>query len=343
MATPTRPDAASRPSPSPGPPPPPEASELRLGGVLAAGLRSAWACRLPLVLVLAVNLLLAAGVIYPLLAPMDASLSFHPEADRIGRHLDSRWWGDWTREAAGLVDQSRKLLSGAGLVMVLSGAFFAGGLLTALRDGPLHPLRFEPLPDPHYAGAVPQWRSASPSPAAPSAFVANCARHFPRLLVFLVLSLPFYVLVHLLLNRLAVTGLDKVLERVNDERLALALQFGRAAIFVAAFYAVTVLFEYVRIHEVLKPGAPLGAVLSLPFRALRARPALFLGIEASAFLLQAAAIAAFMPLDRLLGLRPALAATAGLLATQLFVFLRLLIRTGIQGAQLNLARSILRS
>lgn len=341
MATPTRPDAASSPAPSPEPAPPPEASQLRLGGIVAAGLRSAWACRMPLAIVLAVNLALAVGVVYPLLGPMDASLSFHPEAERIGGHLDSRWWGDWTREAAALVDQSRRLLSGAGLVMVLSGAFFAGGLLTALREGPLPPLRFEPLPDPHYAGATPQWRSAAPGPASPAVFVANCARHFPRLFVFLLLSLPFYALVHLLLNRLATTGLQRILEGVDDERLALALLFARAAIFVIAFYAVTVLFEYVRIHEVLKPGAPLGSVLSLSFRALKARPGLFLGIETSAFILQAAAVAAFLPLDRLLGGRPGLAATGGLLATQIFIFLRLLIRTGIQGAQLRLAQSVL--
>ena len=350
MATPTRPDASAPPAvalPSgaaaAAPAAIPEIEELSLSGLLSAGMRTAWACRRPLVFVLAANLILAAGVVYPLLGPMDASLSFHPEADRIGRTLDARWWGDWTYEASALVEQTKRLVGAAGFIMVIAGAFFAGGMLEALRDGPRHLLAFEPLPDPHYRGATPQWRSSAPGPTALSAFLKNSARHFPRFLFFLALSMPFYLITHLLLNRLAVIGLDRLLEGVEDERLALALKGGRAALFVAAFYLVTVVFEYVRAHEVLKPGATLSALLSLPARLLRARPGLICGIEAAALILHVAALLAFIPLDRVLSGRPALAATAGLLATQAFLFLRLMIRTGIQGAQIRLARSVLRA
>jgi hypothetical protein len=320
----------------------PEAGPEEFSGAMRAlgwGLRSAWSCRRLLVFMLVVNLVLAAMVLLPLLGPMDESSSHHPEAARLGRHLDLRWWTDWTHAGSSLVDQSVSLLGAASMIMVLAGTFFAGGLLEALRHGPRHPVTFEPLPDPYYKGATPEWRAAAPGPATIRVFLRECASRFPRFLLLLALSLPCYWLVHTLLNRLAVVGLSRLLEQVEDGRLGLLLTIGRAILFVAAFQVVTVIFEYARIHEVLKPGAPLLTILARPFRILRSRPASLIGIEALAFLLQIGAMLAFIPVDRLLGAYPPVAVTAGFAATQIFLFIRLWIRAGAQGAQIRLARS----
>jgi hypothetical protein len=319
---------------------------VELSGTFAAmrwGLRSAWACRRLLLVLLAANLILALAVLFPLYASMDASLSHHPEAGRIGRQLDIRWWTDWTYARAGLIERSLDLLGVASFLTVLTATFFAGGLLEALRYGP-HPSRvFEPLPDPWYRGATPEWRAASPGPSSLQGFFRASARHFPRFAVLLLLSLPCYRAVEVILNRLAVVGLDATLEKVEDGRLGLALTVARAAIFVVAFQAVTVLFEYARVHEVLKPGATLRAVLSTPFRLLWARPGTLLGIEIAAFLLQLAAMIAFIPLDHFLGRWPPLAATAGFIAMQLFLFVRVWLRAGAQAAQIRLAQSHLKT
>lgn len=329
-------------APSGAPPPPVPPAPASLPGPLAAlrwGLASAWACRRILVLILAVNLFLAALVVYPLLVPMNDSLSRHPESDRIGRSLDYRWWIDWTWAGRELVNQSVNMLGAAGFAMVLLSTFFAGGLLEALRHGSRAPLSFEPLPDPFYRGALPEWRHASPGPATIQTFLRNCASHFPRFLVYLLLSVPLYWIVQVVLNNWAVIGLDRVVERVSDERIGLTLTILRSALFVVAFDAVTVLFEYVRVQEVLKPGSTLVALFGLPLRLLRSRPGTLLGIEAGAFILQLLAMLAFLPIDRLLSARPLSAVTIGFVASQVFLFTRLLIRSAAQAAEIRLAGS----
>jgi hypothetical protein len=321
-----------------------EPESPRVSGLLDAlswGFRSAWACKRLLVFILAANFLLAVAVLFPLLGPMEDSLSHHPEADRIGGQLDVRWWGDWTSQAAGQVTQTRNIMSLAGFVMVFAGTFFAGGLLEALRHGPTPLLKFDPLPDPYYKGATPEWRAASPGPATIRRFLRSSTAHFPRLGMLLLLSMPAYWLVQSVMNKAAVAWLGELLEGVEDERMALLITMVRAALFVITFQAVTVFFEYGRIHEVLKPGAPFLAILGMPFKVFRARPGLFLGIELSAFLLHLALMMAFIPVDKFLGEWSLLAVTAGLAATQIFMFLRILIRTGTQGAQIRLAQSTL--
>jgi len=299
------------------------------------GFASAWACRRALLVVLFANLALAAAVLYPLYGVLDASLSPHPEAARMGRELDFRWWTDLTTGQPGLFKESVDLLGIAAFATVIAGTFFAGGLLQALQHGPHPRLTFEPLPGPVYRGATPDWRAAAPGPASVQLFLRESARHFPRFLALLLLSLPAYWIVQIVFNRWAVLALDRVLESVEDERIGLLLTVTRASLFVAAFYAVTVVFEYARAQAVLRPGASLGELFALPARLVRRRPATLIGIEAGAILLQGAAMLAFIPLDRLLGAWPPAAATAGLAASQVFLFTRLLVRAGTQGAQIR--------
>jgi hypothetical protein len=331
---------------APGTPPLPPPTPIVVSGPIEAlrwGIASALTCRRPLIFVLLANLILAAAVLYPLHGPMDASLSHHPEAERIGRQLDVRWWTDWTTSQAAAVTESVNMLGLASFVMVLAGTFFAGGMLEALRHGPRQPLTFEPLPDPLYRGAVPEWRAAAPGPATVQVFLKESARRFPRFLVFLLLSLPLYGIAQVVLNRYAVIGLDALLEQVEDERVGLLLTIARAAIFVAAFDAVTVLFEYVRAMEILRPGATLHALFRLPAVLLASRPGTMIGIEAGAFVLQIGAMLAFIPVDRLLASRPVAAATLGFAAAQAFLFARMVIRAGAQGAQIRLAQAHLQS
>lgn len=320
----------------------PEPQRVEVRGAVAAlawGLAAAWSARRVIAVMACFNLVLAAAVLYPLFGAMDASLSHHPDASRIGRELDYRWWTDWTIDQEALVTSSVNLLGAAGFALVLVSTFFAGGLLEALRAGPRSALSFEPLPDPFYRGATPEWRSAAPGPASVQIFLRESARHFPVFLLLLAISLPLYWMVQRTLNEAALIGLDGLLEGIEDERLGLLLTVMRAVLFVSAFHGVTVLFEYARAHAVLKPGASLRDLLSLPLAILRGRPAAFLGIEAGAFLLQLAAMLAFMPIDRLLGRWSPIAATAGFAASQIFLFARLFIRAGAQGAQLRLAQA----
>jgi len=315
---------------------------VEVSGAFAAlrwGMASAWSSRRIVVLIAFFNLILAAAVLYPMFGPLDASLSHHPDAERIGRDFDYRWWTDWTADQASVVTSSVDLLGAAGFAMLLASAFFAGGLLESLRSGPRHTLSFEPLPDPFYRGATPEWRAAAPGPASVQIFLRESARHFPGFLILLAISLPLYWIVQRLLNVAAVIGLDGILEGIRDERMGLLLTLARALVFVGAFQLVTVLFEYARAQAVLKPGASLVDLIGLPLTLLRHRPAAFLGIEAGALSLQIAAMLAFIPVDRLLGRWSPASATLGFAASQIFLFARLLIRSGAQGAQLRLAQS----
>jgi hypothetical protein len=324
---------SARPFPSPAVPIPGAVEALRWG------LASAWSSRRIVVLIAACNLALALAVIYPMFGPLDASISHHPDAARMGREFDYRWWTDWTVDQASVVTSSVNLLGAASLAMLLASAFFAGGLLEALRSGPRHPLTFEPLPDPFYRGATPEWRAAAPGPASLQIFLRESARHFPIFLLLLALSLPLYWVVHRLLNVAAVIGLDGLLEGIRDERMGLLLTLARAVLFVGAFQLVTVLFEYARAQAVLRPGASLIDLVGLPLAVARSHPAAFLGIEAGALLLQLGAMLAFIPIDRLLGRWSPASATLGFAASQVFLFTRLLIRSGAQGAQLRLAQA----
>lgn len=346
MATPDRPPVKDRPDRLPLPrageapgesgAPVPEAPR-GLRGLLAWGAGAAWSCRRLLVFILAVNLVMAAAVLFPLLGPMDDTLALHPEAPAAGRQMDARWWHDLELHHATIFRGAIGSLGWAALATVILGTFFAGGLLSALKHGRHHPLGFEPMPDPAYGEAIPQWRAAAPGPASVRVFLRESAGHFPRLLVLLLVSLVLYALVELIFNRLAGTAAGALLDVLEDERAALLVGVLKSALFVGAFHAVTVVFEYARAHEILRPGTTLLPMLALPFRLLRRRPAAFLGIEAAAVLLQAAAVLAFMPLDGLLAARPAIAVTAGLAATQVFMFARIFIRAAAQAAQLRLA------
>jgi len=303
------------------------------------GLASAWSARRLLLVMTACNLLLAAVAIFPLFGSMNASLSHHPDAGRLGREFDYRWWTDWANDQAAAVTQSVALLGAAGFILVVVSAFFAGGLLEALRTGPTPRLQFEPMPDPFYRGATPEWRAAAPGPGSVQIFLRESARHFPIFLLLLLLSLPLYWAAQKILNDAALVGLDRLQEGINDERIGLLLTVLRAVAFAAAFHLVTVLIEYARARAVLEPGASMLSLFTLPVAVFRARPLAFLGVEAAAFLMQLAAMLAFIPVDRLLSRWPLVGATAGFAAAQVFLFARLLVRAGAQGAQIRLAQA----
>lgn len=353
MATPDRPPIKDRPDrldlpePEPDGGARPDAGPKHGAGVrgpldaMRWGLGAAWSCRRILFFILAANLLIAVIVLFPFLGPMKHGINLSPEAERIGRSFDPSWWFDLTYLRSFLLIRTVSLMGLAAFLMVFLSTFFAGGLLEALKHGRSAPLSFEPMPDPAYGNAVPQWRSAAPGPATLQVFLKESARHFPRFLVLLLLSLPLYALVQVVFNEMGGKAVDWLFDRIEDERLALVIDLAKSLAFVAAFHAVSVLFEYARAVEVLRPGTTLLAMLATPFRLLARRPAAFLGIEASAFVLQAAALAAFMPLDRLLQQWTLVAATAGFAATQIFIFTRLLIRAGANAAQLRLAEDLL--
>ncbi|HZE88134.1 MAG TPA: hypothetical protein VE404_01235 [Verrucomicrobiae bacterium] len=306
---------------------------------LRGGLAAAWAARRNVVVAAIANLALAALILLPLYGALDASLSHRPDASRIGREFDYRWWTDLGVSQSALFGAGAGMLSAAGILMAVASAFFAGGLLEALKIGPRPALSFEPLPDPFYRGATPEWRSASPGPLSVQSFLRESARHFARFVLLLALSLPLYWLIHQLLNVLAVSLLDSLLEGVADERLGVALTIARALAFAGCFQMVSVVFEYARAQAVLRPGASLRELLGLPVALALARPGVFFGIELGCLVLQVGAMLVFIPIDRALAYWSPVAATAGMLTFQLFLFTRLLIRTGGQAAQLRLVRS----
>ncbi|MBI3448738.1 MAG: hypothetical protein HY049_07470 [Acidobacteria bacterium] len=339
---PSLPILKSPPPATPGaarPPAAPTDEGLTAVAALRGGLRAGWAVRRNILLIAIANLALAALILFPLYGAIDASLSHQPDASRIGREFDYRWWTDLGVSESALFGASAGMLSAAGILMAVTSAFFAGGLLEALKIGPHPALSFEPLPDPFYRGATPEWRSASPGPLSVQSFLRESARHFARFVLLLSLSLPLYWLIHQLLNVLAVSLLDTLLEGVADERLGVALTIARALAFAGCFQMVSVVFEYARAHAVLRPGASLRELLGLPVALARARPGAFFGIELGCLVLQIGAVLAFIPIDRALAYWSPVAAIAGMIAFQGFLFTRVLIRTGGQAAQLRLARS----
>lgn len=349
MATPDRPPVKDRPErlELPGQPAPLEATTAPAArGPLDAlrwGLGAAWSCRRILLFILGANLLVAVVVLFPFLGPMRHGINLHPEVERIGRSFDPSWWFDLTYLRSFLLIRTVSLMGLAAFLMVFLSTFFAGGLLEALKHGRRRPLTFEPMPDPAYGGSVPQWRAAAPGPATIQVFLKESARHFPRFLVLLLLSLPVYAIVQVVFNEMGGKAAGWLTDRIEDERLGFVVGAVKSATFVVAFHAATVIFEYARAVEVIRPGTTLLPMLTLPFRLLARRPVAVLGIEIAAFALQVATLAVFLPLDRLLQRWTLVAVTAGFAATQVFIFTRFLIRAGANAAQLRLAESLLQT
>ena len=171
-------------------------------------------------------------------------------------------------------------------------------------------------------------------------FMVSCGRWFVRFAWLFALSLPLYWLVHRLVNTHLALALDDVLETVNDERTGLILVLARTFIFLILFDLVTLVADYSRVHAVVRLNRSMlsslrNGILFVLRHPIRVGTLEFLGI-----VLQAAALALYLPVDDLFGRTTAGSLIAGLVASQAFLLVRLFIRESSRAGQVALYRSL---
>lgn len=261
---------------------------------------------------LGANLVLSAAAVLPLLGPLERSLSRHPASDQMAARLDMPWWVDVTTSQARAFEATLDLVGLAAFLSVLSGCFFAGGMLQAFQD------TYEKQPI--------------------DRFMTACRLWFPRFLRLFLLSLPLLWLVHRMVNTHLADALDDALEQVEDERWGLALQWGRALLFLILFDLTVLVADYARVHAVVSGARSMLDSLGVALRFVLAHPLRIGSLELSSIGLQAAALAIYIPLDRLLTRDSAAGLVIGLIAGQSFVLLRLFLREASRAGQMAIYR-----
>ena len=281
------------------------------------GLRAAAANARLLWWLLAANLALAACAMAPLMRPLEDSLARHEAAAEMARRFDTSWWLDVTTSRAEAFAAALDAAGFAALLSALLGCFFAGGLLQAYHDT---------LSD------LPMDR-----------FMTSCRRWAARFVFLFALSLPVYWLVHRMVNYHLALALDDLMERVVDERTGLALNLGRALLFLALFDLVTLAADYARVHAIVKADRSMLSSLSAGLRFVLGHPWRAGSQECVAVALQALALALFVPLDALVARAGGTVAgvVLALIAGQSFVLMRLFLRESARAAQVAAYRAFL--
>jgi len=261
---------------------------------------------------LGANLVLSVVAVLPLMGPLEESLAHHPASGQMAARLDMPWWVDVTTSQARAFESTLDLVGLAAFLSVLSGCFFAGGMLQAFRDT--------------YDG----------QPI--DRFMTACRLWFPRFVRLLAFSLPLFWLVHRMVNTHLAEVLDRLLERVDDERWGLLIEWGRALAFLLLFDAVVLAADYARVHAVSRSARSMLDSLGVGMRFVLAHPVKVASLELTGVGLQAAALAIYVPLDRLLERDSAAGLILGLAAGQGFVLLRLFLREASRAGQMAIYR-----
>lgn len=279
---------------------------------LGAGLRAAGRNSRLVGWLLLANIALAVVAVYPLMEPLDETLSHHPAASEMARRLDMPWWVDVTSARAEAFARSLDLIGLSAFLAALMGCFFAGGLLQTYHDT---------------IDRVPVER-----------FTSGCRLWFARFVWLFALTLPLYWLVHRMINTHLYLAVDGVLERVDDERIGLALELSRALVFLVLFDLVTLVGDYARVHAVTRRDRSMLSSLSAGLRFVVTHPLRVWSLEAGAIALQVVALTAFLPIDAMMLRDTPATLAAGIVATQIYVFIRLLLREGCRAGQIVIYR-----
>jgi len=281
---------------------------------LGAGLRTAAANARLLGWLLAANLVVAGLAVLPLLAPLEASLAHHEASHEMIARLDMPWWVDVTTSHAESFARTMDLISVSAFLSALLGCFFAGGLLQAYED--------------------------TLEGRAMDRFMTSCRRWFARFTWLFALSLPLYWLVHRMVNTHLALGLEEYLEGVTDERVALLVLWGRSALFLVLFDLVTLTADYARVHAVVTAQRSMLSSLGAGMRFVLRHPFRVWSLEAGTLVLQAGALALYLPLDRALGRATIPGLAAATVTAEAFLLLRLYLRESSRAGQVSVYRAV---
>jgi hypothetical protein len=260
------------------------------------------------------NLALSFAAVAPMLGPLDEMTASQDDAGRLLTSFDMSWWVDVITARAESVARTFDAISVAAFLSVLTGCFFAGGTLQAYSDT---------------LDGLPMDR-----------FMTCCRKWFLRFVWLLALTLPLYWLVHQMVNTRLAGAMEGWLDAVEDERAGLAWLWGRSLLFLILFDLVTLAGDYARAHAILTSDRSMLAALSSGLRFVLRHPLKVFTLEAGAVLLQAIALALFLPVDALLSRSSTAGLMAGILAGQLFVLARLYLRESARAGHLSLYRMI---
>ena len=260
------------------------------------------------------NLALSLVAVAPMLGPLDELTASQDDAGRLLTAFDMSWWVDVTTARAESIARTFDAISVAAFLSVLTGCFFAGGTLQAYSDT---------------LDGLPMDR-----------FMTSCRKWFFRFAWLLALTLPLYWLVHQMVNTRLAVAMDGWLDGVEDERAGLAWLWGRSLLFLILFDLVTLAGDYARAHAILTSDRSMLAALSSGLRFVLRHPLKVFTLETGAVVLQAIALALFVPVDALLARSSVAGLVAGILAGQLFVLARLYLRESARAGHLSLYRTI---
>ncbi len=280
---------------------------------LGAGLRTVAANARLLWWLLCANLIVAALAVLPLLTPIEATLSHHEAAREMTHRLDMPWWVDVTTAHAESFSRTLDLVSVSAFLSALLSCFFAGGLLQAYED--------------------------TLERRAMDRFMVACRRWFVRFVWLFALSLPLYWLVHRMINTHLALFVDDAMESVRDERVGVLITWARAALFLVLFDLVTLFGDYARVHAVVSAQRSMLASLSAGMRFVLRHPLRVGSLEVGTIVLQAGALALYLPVDRLLGRESAAGLAAAFVASEAFVLLRLYLRESSRAGQMSVYRA----
>lgn len=283
---------------------------------LFAGLKAAAGNARLLGWLLAGNLVLAALAVIPLMGPFEESLAHHEAAAELTRRFDMSWWVDLTTSRAEAFSRALDGVAAAAFLAAVMGCFFAGGLIQAYHD------RLAGLPL--------------------DRFMTSCRRWFPRFIWLFLLSLPFYWLAHRLINRHLAAGLDTLFEKVEDERLGLAISLGRAVLFLILFDMITLMADYARVHAIVRSDRSMLASLSSGIRFVLRHPVEVCSLELGVLGMQVLALILYLPVDAFFPRNSAGGLAAGLIAGQVYLLLRLFLRETSRAGQVVIYRGALK-
>ena len=171
-------------------------------------------------------------------------------------------------------------------------------------------------------------------------FLTTCRRWAPRFLLLFALTLPFYWLVHRLVNTRLELALRDLLEHVADERMGLLLRGTKIALFLVLFEAVTLGADYARVHAIVTPDRSMLSALRAGILFVLRHPLRVFGLEALGILVQIAVLLLYLPVDGLLGRASPAGLVAGVLAGQVYLVARLFLRESSRAGQVALYRSL---
>jgi len=235
----------------------PMEDKMTIKRAFAAGLHRTGASKRYILLVYAVNLILAIILAVAVGRSISTSLGHSTRAEQLLRGFDDPWYRSYSVDAKGLAATFEPGVVGAGAVLKSLDAFLTGRMLqqnaSVLVVGALYLLLWT-----FFAGG---FIAIYADPENPSEFFHRAARFFPRILPLTVLGLVLYVLMFDYVLQWLGDAVKAMTRDTLDERVQFAYTVTKYALFWVILWFINMWFDYGKIALVTDDRKnPLGAL-----------------------------------------------------------------------------------